>query len=210
MAPERWAPIPWPDNLPAGETPPYEASSHGNIRSVLRTLIDGRTCGGTLLTLGNHNRGYRQVKLRHNGVQKTFLAHKLVLLAFEGDPPPGKPYTRHLDDDPTHNYWAPGGMGGGGNLVYGTEAENIADRMRREAAAAHRPIVVVEEETNAAIPTLRTVRVNPEVREAIEATIRKASQPVTHTPSPRRRWLARLGRYTPWSRRRRATRKADK
>ena len=235
---------PWPDNFPEGETPPYEASSHGQIRSILRTLNDGRTCGGTTLKQRDHNRPkngppfYQRVNLSYGSIKAPGrLVHQLVLLAFEGDPPADKPFIRHLDDHPAHNYWAPGGEGNGTNLVYGTEAENIADRMRREAAAqdaiahwrqcgcagcgeaaraieakvaAQAEIVVIEEETNAAATALSTARVNHQVREAIEATIRKASQPVTaYAPSPRGGWRGRLARYTPWSRQRRHARKRD-
>ena len=185
IPPEEWAPIPWPAGLPEGATPPYEASSHGRIRSVLRTLADGRTCGGTILQQRDHNRPkdgppfYQRVNLSHAGRKETRLVHQLILLAHEGDPPPGKPLIRHLDDNPANNFWAPGGEGNGTNLVYGDEPENIADRVRRERqAAAQRPVVVVEEEINA-----------------------------LHSPSPRRGWLARLCRYAPWSRQRRAARK---
>ena len=182
IAPEEWAPNPWPAGLPEGATPPYEASSHGRIRSVLRTLADGRTCGGTILQQRDHNRPkdgppfYQRVNLSHAGRKDSGrLVHQLVLLAFEGPPPPGKPLIRHLDDNPARNFWAPGGEGNGTNLVYGSEPENIADRVRRERETAARQ--------------------------------QRASQPVIHAPSPRRGWLRRLCRYTPWSRQRRAARK---
>ena len=205
MTPEQWAPIPWPETLPEGGTPPYEASSYGRIRSVHRTLPDGRTCGGTILKQRDHNRPkegppfYQRVNLCYGDTKAPGrLVHQLVLLAFEGPPPPGKPLIRHLDDNPARNYWEPGGEGNGTNLVYGDDIENIADRTRREAA--QRAILVIEEEINAAT-ALSTVQVNHQVREAIEAA---------HAPSPHGGWLARLCRYIPWSRRRRATRKADK
>jgi len=202
IPPEEWAPIPWPAGLPEGVTPPYEASSHGRIRSVLRTLADGRTCGGTILQQRDHNRPkdgppfYQRVNLSHAGRKDSGrLVHQLVLLAFEGPPPPGKPLIRHLDDNPARNYWAPGGEGNGTNLVYGSEPENIADRVRREREAAARQadldvryeVHVLDEETNLVLRT---------------------QQRAAHTPSPRRGWLRHLcRRYTPWSRQRRAARK---
>jgi len=224
-APEQWKPIPWPPDLPPGETPPYEASTWGNVRSVARTLTDGRDCGGANLRLGRHNRGYLQVKLRNAGVQKTFLVHKLVLWAFDGPPPLDKPFTRHLDDDPANNYWAPGGEGGGTNLVYGTEAENVADRLRREAAQpkaeregnrsyanvlAGAPVVLVEDETQRAVPAA-----NAEAFAALKEIL-DAGRQVSMSPpatsdgaSPVGRWARLWRRYTPWSRKARTTPKTD-
>jgi hypothetical protein len=127
---EIWKPIPWPADLPQGETPPYDASSHGQIRNRQGLILQQR----------DHNRPkdgppfYQRVNLSYAGRKDPGrLVHQLVLLAFEGPPPPGKPHIRHLDDNPTNNFWAPGGEGGGTNLVYGTPEENEADKERAEA-----------------------------------------------------------------------------
>jgi hypothetical protein len=99
----------------------YEASSHGRIRSVDRTLPGGRRCKGMVLKLRISNRGYLLVNLRDdNGAVQTRTVHTLVMLAFAGPPPKGLE-TRHLDDDPLNNAWAPGpekvSREHGGNLI---------------------------------------------------------------------------------------------
>ena len=69
-----------------------------------------------------------------NGRRQTKTVHSLVLLGFAGPPPPGME-SRHLDDDPLNNRWAPGDTddevrAAGGNLVYGTKRQNTEDQYR--------------------------------------------------------------------------------
>jgi hypothetical protein len=115
----------------------YEASNHGQIRSVDRTLAGGRRCKGVVLKTRISNRGYELVNVRDdNGDRQTRTVHTLVMLAFVGLPPPGQE-TRHLDDDPLNNRWEPGdektSRAAGGNLFYGTWQENEADKIRNAA-----------------------------------------------------------------------------
>jgi hypothetical protein len=115
----------------------YQASDLGQIRSVDRTLAGGRRCKGIVLKTRVSNRGYLLVNLRDDyGVVQTRTVHTLVMLAFAGPPRAGLE-TRHLDDDPLNNRWAPGGekvsREHGGNLVYGTPAQNAADKIRNAA-----------------------------------------------------------------------------
>ena len=53
--------------------------------------------------------------------------------AFVGPYPEGME-VRHLDGDPANNRWAPGNeqetQAAGGNLIYGTHAENMQDMLR--------------------------------------------------------------------------------
>ena len=115
----------------------YEASNLGQIRSIDRTLADGRRRRGIVLKTRVSNRGYELVNVRDdNGTVQTRTVHTLVLLAFVGLPPSGLE-TRHLDDVPLNNRWAPGDekatRAAGGNLMYGTPAQNMADKIRNAA-----------------------------------------------------------------------------
>ncbi len=65
---------------------------------------------------------YLRVGLTRDGKQKQFPVHQLVLLAYAGPHPEGKPHTRHLDGDPLNNRLE--------NLVYGTAKENALDTVR--------------------------------------------------------------------------------
>jgi NUMOD4 motif/HNH endonuclease len=67
------------------------------------------------------SRRYMRVSLRAGGIRKQFSVHRLVLMAFRGLPREGQ-QTRHLDGSPRNNAVY--------NLVYGTRAEDFADRLR--------------------------------------------------------------------------------
>jgi hypothetical protein len=142
----------------------YEASTHGRVRSVDRTLPGGRRCKGVVLKTRISNRGYVLVNVRDDyGVVQTRTVHTLVLLAFAGPPPAGLE-TRHLDDDPRNNRWAPGpekvARAHGGNLMYGTRAQNDADKIR-----------------NAASPPSRRSRWSQRVRVTVRHWLRRGDRP---------------------------------
>jgi hypothetical protein len=70
-----------------------------------------------------------------DGKRQTRSVHSLVLLGGAGPCPAGL-QSRHLDDDPLNNRWAPGATddeirANGGNLAYGTGPQNAADKYRR-------------------------------------------------------------------------------
>jgi hypothetical protein len=120
----------------------YQASNRGRVRSVDRTLAGGRRCKGVVLRTRVSNRGYALVNVRDDyGTVQTRTVHTLVMLAFVGLPPRGLE-TRHLDDDPLNNRWAPGhekaSRAAGGNLIYGTPAQNAADKIRNAAPLRRR------------------------------------------------------------------------
>src|SRR5215468_7419161 len=79
---ERWRPIPGHKG--------YEASTEGRIRSVPRTLRDGRRAGGMVLAKQPDKDGYSTVKIRG----RRYRVSVLVQLAFAGPPE-----VRHLDDE---------------------------------------------------------------------------------------------------------------
>jgi hypothetical protein len=106
----------------------YQASGHGRIRSVDRT-VNGRQYGGMVLASRLSNKGYALVNVRaDDGPIRTCSVHVLVLLAFEGPRPADKPITRHLNDDKADNRWPE-------NICYGTRPENEADKERARVTA---------------------------------------------------------------------------
>ena len=102
---ERWRPIPGHRG--------YEASSEGRVRSVARTLRDGRAAGGVVLVQQEDRDGYRTVKLGARRVR----VNVAVQLAFAG-----RPEVRHLDGNRENN--------GPGNLAWGSRTENEQDKKR--------------------------------------------------------------------------------
>lgn len=103
--------------IPGFET--YEVSEFGSVR---RRVAGGTYPAGYVLTPKPHQRGYRYFILRHNGRDKTMLAHRLVVLAFLGEPPTDEHEVAHNDGDRTNNAAT--------NLRWATPAENQADRKR--------------------------------------------------------------------------------
>lgn len=94
--------------------PDYWVSSGGHVVSLRgkqeRELIGGR-----------NQRGYRLVGLRtSDGRSVSRTVHRLVALAFLGEPPPGL-QVRHLDGDKLNNTVS--------NLTYGTASQNILDQV---------------------------------------------------------------------------------
>ena len=64
--------------------------------------------------------GYKFVAIvRDDGARKTVKVHRLMLLAYVGEPLPHQTHTRHLDGDPLNNRIS--------NLAWGTPKENAAD-----------------------------------------------------------------------------------
>lgn len=115
---ERWRDVP--------EQPGYQVSDHGRFRSVDRVIMRSNGSPQTLrgVPIKTHSQHYgrrgKQMRVRMNG--KDYPVHRIVLLTFEGPPPPGKPLVRHLDDDHTNNHIS--------NLRYGTVSENSKDAIR--------------------------------------------------------------------------------
>jgi excisionase family DNA binding protein len=100
----------------------YQVSNHGRVYN----LKTGKSLTGTI-----NKDGYTVVYLTAGSRHKSFLVHVLVMRAFAGLCPDGQ-QVRHLDGNPVNNRWAPGNeeetKALGGNLIYGTPAENCKDR----------------------------------------------------------------------------------
>ena len=106
---EEWRPIP-------GYESRYEVSSQGRIRSLLwdrPRILRQCLCG----------KGYPKVILVHeDGGHSNEMTHRLVLFAFKGAPPAGKPCALHWDGSMTNNALA--------NLRWGSYLENSSDARR--------------------------------------------------------------------------------
>lgn len=72
----------------------YEISSHGRIKSLSRVDARGWLRRERMLRPGTVADGYLQVSLRRDGESKAFLVHRLVALAFVGNPD-GLPIINH-------------------------------------------------------------------------------------------------------------------
>ena len=168
---ETWKPVPgWP----------HEVSDQGRIR----------TAKGRVLTQRAHNRPrevpperrYRKADLCVGAEKATVLVHQVVLAAFAGERPAGQE-SRHLDDNPVHNWWPE-------NLAWGTPDQNAADKARQ--ARYHTPAAKARRSEQAQRGRATQLAERDAYRRA-------------NTPSPqprakgRRGWLRKVTRYFPWS-----------
>jgi|SRR5579875_1210154 len=110
-APERWRGVP-------GE-PGYAVSDHGRVRSLDRSLSDGRAAGGVMLRAAPDAKGYARVRLRGRWRR----VHHLVLEAFVSARPPGMEGC-HGNGRPDDNHL--------GNLRWDTHGENERDKRRKQ------------------------------------------------------------------------------
>ena len=93
----------------------YEVSNLGQVRSLHRMHSSPE---GLILKQTADRKGYLFVTLCLDGTSRTQAVHRLVLLAFQGEPKPGQE-TRHLNGDPKDNRLE--------NLAWGSRKENRAD-----------------------------------------------------------------------------------
>lgn len=99
----------------------YDASSHGDIRSLPRLDLAGRPIRGRIMKQQQDEHGRMSVGLHKDGKQKTHRVHRLVAEAFLGPCPPGLEVA-HWDDIPWHNEIT--------NLRFATSHENKMDMVR--------------------------------------------------------------------------------
>jgi hypothetical protein len=98
----------------------YEVSSRGRIRRVApyRSTFVGRF----LKPDRNRNGGHLMVRLSVDGKLRAFYVHRLVALAFIGEPPSPEHQIAHEDGCPDHN-WVE-------NISWKTAKQNCADQVR--------------------------------------------------------------------------------
>ena len=95
----------------------YEVSDLGRVRTVARESVksNGRKCIVKENVLSQANvRGYKKVTLKCDGVRKDMRVHRLVVMAFIGEP--SKEMVNHKDGDKTNNVLS--------NLEWATRSEN--------------------------------------------------------------------------------------
>lgn len=103
--------------------PNYEVSSLGRVRSA--DMRCGARNGGVAIRKGRELKqavkasGYRQVSVTAGGRVLSFLVHRLVAIAFLGEPEAGQ-QVRHLNGDKSDNRAS--------NLAWGSAKENALDR----------------------------------------------------------------------------------
>lgn len=96
--------------------PWYYVNEYGDVATTRKGYIQ-------ILKPWQNQHGHLYVQLRDRGFSKKVLVHRLVAEEFVYNPRPDKYFiVRHLDDDPTNNYYQ--------NLAWGTQADNCADCRR--------------------------------------------------------------------------------
>jgi hypothetical protein len=114
----------------------YFVSSSGEVYSTRRCRAGARR-----LSLYKDQFGYLNTKLQGNAVAcKSHGVHRLVALAFHGEPSSPEMEARHLNGDPSDNR--------PGNIAWGTQGDNAADRTahgRTVRGARHRLAKLDEE-----------------------------------------------------------------
>lgn len=125
MSDERWLPIPEWEGW-------YEASDHGNIRSVdrvVQTAEGPRRYRGKVLKPGVQVKDQsRYVNLARGGPKVSRLVAHLVLETFVGKRPPGM-LACHWDDDQANNRLS--------NLRWDTRLANAQDAIRNRKLVAN-------------------------------------------------------------------------
>lgn len=106
------------------EWPDYEVSTTGDVRRITRG--SGTKPGRFLSPVADAN-GYLMVSLCRRGTVRRFTIHRLVLVAFRGPPPDGKPCGRHRNGKRHDNMLT--------NLRWASYAENEADKVRHGTSA---------------------------------------------------------------------------
>lgn len=112
---EQWLPIVGYEGL-------YEVSNLGRVRSLSRNDYGSRVTTGRVLKLQQERSGHLICYLSRGNKVKHGRVHRLVLEAFVGPAPKGKPYALHYDDDPKNNRLD--------NLRWGSHRENTLDSVR--------------------------------------------------------------------------------
>ena len=108
--------------IPVSPNNDYMAGSDGQIYSRTRYKGFRRKELTDWYPLKGHKtkKGYRSVSMCHDNVKVTMSVHRLVCMAFNGEPPSTSMQVRHLDGNPENNRPE--------NLAWGSQYENWEDR----------------------------------------------------------------------------------
>lgn len=105
----------------------YEVSSLGRVRSLDRTLDDGRKRSGKVLKAWAAGAGYQYVSI---GSKVKIGVHRLVALAFHGSPSHGRNEAAHLNGQSSDNRAE--------NIVWASRSEN--EQHKRAHGTYARPV----------------------------------------------------------------------
>lgn len=111
---ETWKPVPGYEGF-------YEVSDLGRVYSVPRQDPRGNRIGGKILKQSLNRGGYPLVGLNRDGNCKSFLVHRIVLMAYVGPPQEGEE-ALHGDGNRTNGALV--------NLRWGTRSENNYDQVQ--------------------------------------------------------------------------------
>lgn len=130
---ETWKPVPYE---PFNEK--YLISSLGNVKPIKKSKYS--PAKGENLTGGVSSGGYRFMWLYHDGKRKACFVHRMVALAFIGEPPEGKSVVCHLDNTPLNNRVE--------NLIWGDNFDNMRHMVehRRSLVGAKNPRALLNDE----------------------------------------------------------------
>ena len=99
----------------------YQVSSHGQVRSLDRIVMSGdfpRKIKGQILAQTTDRDGYKHLRLRKNGEEKSFFVHKLVAEEFVMNiSPDDYVQVNHKDEDKANNHYS--------NLEWCTQEYNL-------------------------------------------------------------------------------------
>ena len=129
---ETWKPVTF---APYGEK--YVVSNLGRVKPIVKSKYS--SAKGELLKPGIGARGYGFVTLYSGGQSRQLAVHRLVALAFIGDPPEGRNIVCHLDDDKLNNV--------ADNLIWGDNYDNMRHMIdhRRSLVGSKNPRALLDD-----------------------------------------------------------------
>lgn len=133
---EKWLEVPGYEGI-------YEVSDLGKVRSskdkVTKSKLHGdRVWQQRILRQKTDKKGYKRVDLWKKKQNKTYLVHRLVMLAFIGEDK-NKPYVNHIDGNPSNNYLE--------NLEWCTSQENLLHAYENRLNESPDPIILFNSNT---------------------------------------------------------------
>ncbi len=108
--------------IPCSPNEDYMAGSNGQVYSRTRYKGFGRKKYVDWYPLKGYlnGKGYNIISMCHENEKVTHNVHRLICMAFHGEPPSKTHQVRHLDGNPKNNHPK--------NLLWGTQQENWLDR----------------------------------------------------------------------------------
>ncbi len=117
----------------------YQVSSHGQVRSLDRIIMNGgfpRKIKGKILAQTTDRDGYKHLRLRKNGREKSFFVHRLVAEAFVLNfNPEENVQVNHKDENKANNHYS--------NLEWCTPEYNLNYGTRNQRIS--KPVVAFNE-----------------------------------------------------------------